>query len=137
MALENEVYRLLKEFCQRFPAYSVKRKPKLQGYSRFTWTPDFILEKDGRIVVIIEVKDVTSEKPTTLHTQMRLAFAELCDLHRRYSEAHTLVIVPDAILRRKQCEKYFDLFSSVGGAVLPARYISDEDGLALTLGENE
>ena len=92
---------------------------RLKGYSRFTWRLDFILEKDGRIMMIIEVKDVTSEKPTTLHTQMRLAFAELSDLQRQYSEALTLVIVPDAVWRRGATEKYFDLFDSVRGAVVP------------------
>lgn len=135
MALEEEVYELLKEFCNRWLGFTVKRKPKLEGYSGFVWEPDFILERDGDIVLIIEVKDIHSKEESTLWTQMRLAFAELCDLHRQYQEAHTLVILSDEAftIHFDKVDKYQRLFSSVAGGIVPKDYILAEDGLNLEL----
>jgi hypothetical protein len=91
MSLEKEVYELLKK---HFPNHRVRKNPKVEGFSGFVWTPDTVMEKDGHVVAIIECKQIHSKKQSTFHTQMRLAFAELSDLHRKYNESIPLVILP-------------------------------------------
>ena len=131
MKLEDEVYESLKEHFSDY--YDIRRKSRLEGYSGFAWEPDFVMEKYGEIVAIIEVKEVSPESDQrTLHTHMRLAFAELCDLHRKYSGAITLVIIPRETLDMYEVffeGKYYKLFSSINGGVFPKEFIEDPDGL--------
>lgn len=119
MNLEKEVYELLKK---HFPNHSVRTKPKVEGFSGFVWTPDSVMEKDKHVVAIIECKEIRSKKLSTFYTQMRLAFAELSDLHRKYRESVTLVILPTYDDR---AEKYQCLFDSLNGAIVTKKAIID------------
>lgn len=53
---------------------------------------------------------------------MRLAFAELSDLHRKYEESAIFVIVPK---RDDRAEKYQCLFHSLKGAIVPKEAIPE------------
>ncbi len=118
--LEKDVYEFLKK---HFPNHRVRKKPKVEGFSGFVWTPDFVMEKDGHVVAIIECKQIHSKEQSTFYTQMRLAFAELSDLHRKYGESIPLVILPT---RDDRAEKYQCLFDSLNkGAIVPKEAITD------------
>lgn len=119
MSLEQEVYELLKK---HFPNHRVRKKPKVQGFSGYVWTPDTIMEKDEHIVTIVEIKETYEAEASTFRNYMWLAFAELSDLHRKYKESVTLVILPTYDDR---AVKYQCLFESLNGAIVTKKAIID------------
>lgn len=119
MSLEQEVYELLKK---HFPNHRVRKKPKVQGFSGYVWTPDTIMEKDEHIVTIVEIKETYEAEASTFRNYMWLAFAELSDLHRKYEESVTLVILPTYDDR---AVKYQCLFESLNGAIVTKKAIID------------
>lgn len=121
MGLEKEVYELLKK---HFPNHKVRKKPKVKGFSGFVWEPDAVMEKDENVVAIIECKDIGSKKPQTFRARMYEAFAELSDLHRKYRESVTLVILP-TYEKYQKAEKYQCLFDSLNGAIVTPKAITD------------
>jgi len=119
MSLEKEVYELLKK---HFPNHRVRRKPKIEGFSGYVWEPDTIMEKDEHIVTIVEIKETYEAEASTFRDYMLLAFAELSDLHRKYKESVTLVILP---AYDDRAEKYQCLFESLNGAIVTKKAIID------------
>lgn len=81
------------------------------------------MEKDEHVVAIIECKDIVSKKPQTFRARMYEAFAELSDLHRKYRESVTLVILSTYDDR---AEKYQGLFESLNGAIVTKKAIIDD-----------
>lgn len=71
MSLEKEVYEFLKK---RFPNHRVRKKPKVEGFSGFVWEPDFVMEKDERVVAIIECKEIRSKKTVNFPYSDALSF---------------------------------------------------------------